>query len=108
MPSSAMTVLAYAGYDESARAEFLRGVVGLPADDVTDFSAESYVMAPDDDYDAGTRDGAIAGAADYDAGADRSRPSNPDHTDYAYGYSDGYTGGWWSRAAFTEATADAS
>jgi hypothetical protein len=95
-----MTVLAYACYDQAARAEFLSNVVGLSADDVTDFSAESYVMAPDDDYDAGIHDGATAGASDYDAGADTARTSPRTTPDYAYGY----TGGWWSRAASTEAT----
>jgi hypothetical protein len=102
-PSSTMTTLAYAGYDQPARAEFLRNVVGLSPDDVLSFSAEHYVMAPDDDYDAGMRDGAVAGTADYDADADTVRVASH-QTDYDAGYSDGYVGGWWSRSYYVHAT----
>lgn len=103
-PASTMTALARAGYDQAARAEFLRNVVGLSADDVTDFSAESYVIPADDDYEAGIRDGAVAAASDYDAGAETVRTSDPDRTDYADGYSDGYVSGYWSRAYWVSAT----
>lgn len=102
LPSSAMTALANAGYDQSARAEFLRNVVKLSADDVADFSADSYVSAPDDEYAAGERAGAVAGAADYDNDTTTAKPA--DGTDYADGYSDGYTGGFYSRSYWVHAT----
>lgn len=103
-PITAMTALADAGYDQSARAEFLRNVVRLSADDVTDFSGESYVMPAEDDYETGVRDGATAGASDYDTVADSTRTGNPNPTTYDDGYSDGYVAGYWSRLYWVHAT----
>ena len=104
LPAQSMTALASSGYDESARAEFLRNVVGVSHSDAADFSAESYVIAADDEYDAGTRAGAAAGAAAYDASADTVSTSAPDRTPFTDGYSDGFTGGYWVRAAYVHAT----
>jgi hypothetical protein len=44
-PSTAMTMLANAGYGETRRAEFLRRVVRLPESEVTDFASPAYVTA---------------------------------------------------------------
>ena len=104
MPTTAMTTLASAGYDQGARAEFPRNVARLAPGDAADFSAESYVMTPEDDYDAGVRDGAAAGSTDYDGGTDTVRTATAERSDYACGYADGYTGGYWSRAYWVHAT----
>lgn len=104
LPTTAMTTLANAGYDRQARAEFLRNVVRLSADDVTDFSADSYVSEPEDEYAAGERDGAVAGAADYDGDTTTPRPDGDADSDYSAGWSDGYVGGYYSRSYYVHAT----
>jgi hypothetical protein len=102
MPTSAMTALATAGYGQPERAEFLRNIVGLSEDDVHDFSADSYVMPADDDYEAGVRDGATAGASDYDTDTDTVRVASHDSA-YDDGYADGYVSGYYCRAYWVHA-----
>jgi hypothetical protein len=102
-PATAMTTLADVGYDQAARAEFLRSVVRLAEPDVTDFSAESYVMPAGDDYDAGVRDGAAAGAAAYRNGTSTTSAYDPDRTPYKDGYDDGYVAGYHCEARRADA-----
>jgi hypothetical protein len=97
-PATAMTRLADVGYDEAARAEFLRTVVRLAESDATDFSAGYYVTPAGDDYDAGVRDGAAAGALAFRNDEDTITAYDPDRTGYKDGYADGYVSGYHCQA----------
>jgi hypothetical protein len=102
-PAAAMTYLAGVGYDQAARAEFLRNVMRLDHDDVTDFSAGSYVMPADDDYEVGVRKGAAAGARAFREGEDTPVCHDPECTPYNDGWTDGYVSGYHCEAQRAEA-----